>query len=219
MRLITNFKCSFIFTAFAFAFLLLNLASSEANAYMTIGESGELPAAGNYQLGAETQFITNDVGGTALDLYLDTLLTDSSSYRMHLGFGSIDFSLGASFKYIPFPDVDKQPAIGLRAAAWYARVKDSNNISASAGPLVSKKYGVEFGTLIPYVCVPVTATSTKDRNFLATQFVIGTELLHEKAQSVHFTGELGINLRDSYSYISLGVVFPFDGSKGMFKTR
>lgn len=189
--------------------------SSSAHAYISMAESAEVVAPNLYQVGFEPQILTNKESGTNLDVYFDTPINDSTSARFLLGAGAIDFNAFASVKWVPFPDVANQPAMGLRVGAGLAREKDENILQLQVAPLVSKKFDTEYGLTVPYVALPLTYFNTKEENFVASNLAIGSEFhYHEWQNIVTLGGELGVDLNKSYSYISVFATFPFDSSKG-----
>jgi hypothetical protein len=193
------------------------LVSSTSMAYLTISETAELPPATYYQLGFEPQFLTNKGGGTNATAFFDAPFTDSSSGRLWLGAGVIDFNVGATFKYVPFPDVDNQPGIGFRAGGFFARKSSENFLTLQLAPIFSKKVNTDNGLFTPYAAVSLNITNTKERNFTGSQIVFGSEYKTPEIPKMYFGLETGIELNDSYSYISGTVTFPFDSSKGLFE--
>jgi len=199
-------------------FLSTVLVSSSAFAYLTISESAEIPAATNYQLGFEPQFFSNKGGGTNATAFFDAPFSDSTSGRLWLGAGIIDFNVGASVKFVPFPDVDNQPGIGFRVGGFFARKSSENFLTLQLAPIFSKKVNTENGLFIPYAAIGINVTNTKDRNFTGTQAIFGTEYKHPDIQKMFFGLEAGVNLNDdAYSYFSGSVTFPFDSNKGLFE--
>jgi hypothetical protein len=197
--------------------LSLLLASSSSFAYLTISETAELPPATFYQIGFEPQFFTDRGGGTNVTGFFDAPLTDATSARLWLGAGVIDFNVGASFKYVPFPDVDNQPGIGFRAGGFFARKASENFLTLQLAPIFSKKVTTENGLFIPYTAIGLDFTNTKEKNFTGSQVMFGTEYKTPEIPKMFFGLEAGFNLNDSYSYISGTVTFPFDSSKGLFE--
>lgn len=191
--------------------------SSTAHAYLSIAESGELIPQGSYQVGIEPQLLTNKNNGGNLDLFLDTAFNDSTSGRILLGGGTIDFNAFASVKWIPFPDVGNQPAMGLRLGAGIARSHDENIVQLQFAPLVSKKYDTDYGLTVPYLSVPFTFLGTKNDNFIATNLAMGSEFHYHEWKSLTMGGEIGLDLNKSSSYISIFATLPFDSSKGFGK--
>lgn len=199
-------------------FLIMCLAvftTSWAHAgYLSILESGEILPENQYQFGVAPQLIVSEGGGGEIGAFVDAPLGDALSFRGMAGVGKIDFYAGGSAKYIPFPDIDNQPAIGVRGAAWYARVNSQNVTTIQVAPLVSRRFDLERGQVIPYAAVPFNITSNKDRNFTSTQFVIGSEWRNPDWPLMILSGELALNLSDSYSALNFGLAFPFDGKRG-----
>ena len=193
------------------------LLSSPAMAYLTISESAEIPPATYYQIGFEPQFLTDNGGGANVTGFFDAPFSDSTAARLWLGAGVIDFNVGATFKYVPFPDIERQPAIGIRAGGFFARKSDENILTAQVAPLFSKKVNTESGLFTPYAAFALDFTNTKERNFTGTQFVFGSEYKTPDIPKMYFGLEVGLNLNDSYSYVSGTVTFPFDSSKGLFE--
>lgn len=195
--------------------LLLLLATSQAQAYMTILESGELVPARMSRIGAISQIVTNDSSGLNADVTYDAGWNESSSSRFILGTGKMDIHMGGTFKWIPFPDVARQPALGLRSAIWYARYKDESYMTFSVAPLMSKKVEDPLGLFVPYVALPISFTLNRNKDFFGQQFVIGSEFTTKRAPLFSFAAELALNLKDSYSYIAAFVSYQFDGKVGL----
>ncbi|MBK7961528.1 MAG: hypothetical protein IPK04_10230 [Bdellovibrionales bacterium] len=79
--------------------LLLLLATSQAQAYMTILESGELVPSRMSRIGAISQIVTNDSSGLNADVTYDAGWNESSSSRFILGTGKMDIHMGGTFKW------------------------------------------------------------------------------------------------------------------------
>lgn len=183
--------------------------------YLTTLESGEVLPLSDKRFELIPQIITSDSSGLNVDVAYNTAWKEDMSSRFQVGSGKMDIHLGGSFKWIPFPDVKQQPAIGVRGSLWYARYKDENYMTFSGAPLVSKKVEQEVGLFVPYVSIPINYTLNRQRNYFSQQFVIGTEFFSPRAKDWSWSGELGLNLKDSYSYIAFLVGYQFDGSKGL----
>ncbi len=191
-----------------------SLIASMGHAYLSIAESGEVLPAGKYQVGVEPQILTNKDGGGNLDVFFDTNINESTSARILMGAGTIDFNAFASVKWVPFPDVDNQPAMGLRGGVGLARNEDENYLEVQFAPLVSKKFDTIYGMTVPYMAIPFTFFNTKDSNYVASNLAIGSEFHYQEWNEVMFGGELGFDMNKSYSYISLFMTFPFESQKG-----
>ncbi|MEN0058813.1 MAG: hypothetical protein AAGB31_08255 [Bdellovibrio sp.] len=202
---------------FAKYFVLGLFLSSSAHAYLSIAESGEVLSNGKYQLGLEPQLLTNKGGGANVNVFFDTPVNEATSARITMGGGAVDFNAFASVKWVPFPDVDNQPAIGLRVGAGVARDESENILQLQAAPILSRKFQIEQGLMVPYLAVPFTYLNMEDDNVIASNLVLGTEFHAAKWDYMKFGAEVGVDLNKSYSYISAFITFPFESHKGFGK--
>lgn len=199
--------------------ILSLLVSTAAQAgYLSVGESGEILPAGFYNVGVEPQFVLNEGGGLNADAFIDMPYNDASSFRIQAGAGKVDFHVGGGIKYIPFPDVDNQPAMGLKASLWYARYQSNNILTAQVAPLLSRKVQTDQGLFIPYVAVPFNFNSGTDNNKTGTQFTLGSEWHNPDWPQVILDADLALNMNNSFSTLTLSAAFPLDAEKG-FKRR
>lgn len=202
---------------FAKYFVLGLFLSSTSHAYLSIAESGELLAPGKYQVGLEPQFLLNRGGGTNLNAFIDTSINDSTSARIALGGGAVDFNAFLSAKWIPIPDFDNQPSMGLRVGGGVARDGGQNLLQLQISPLVSKKFDTSYGLAVPYLATPFTFLNTKEENQIASNLTVGTEFHYVDWTQVTLGAEMGIELNKSFSYISVFATFPFESHKGFGK--
>lgn len=190
------------------------LLTIQAQAYLTINDTAEILPKGFYSVGVEPQLNTSENTGLNLGVFVDAPLTEASQARLSLGTGVTDFWASVAFKYIPYPDVDNQPAIGLRGSLTYGRDGDLNFFHTQFAPMASKKTPFVHGLLIPYVALPITHNATKAKNFVSSQFTLGSEFIPKANKDFHYGAEIGFNLNQSFSYISAFVTMPFDGALG-----
>jgi hypothetical protein len=198
-----------------FLALAASLFVSSSLAYLTINETAEIMPENFYKIGVAPQLIISDGGGFNVGVFADMHLFDDTDGRITLGGGKTDFWSQASFKWVPFPDIDKQHAMGLRGAAGFARDEDLNFVTLQVAPIISKKADTRYGNMIPYVALPITYISTKDASFTATQFTLGAEWFPRDDR--HIGAELNLNMNKSISSISVYFGFPFEGSTGYIK--
>lgn len=199
-----------------FIFITLTATSSFAN-FLSIGESGEMLNKDHYRLGASLQNLSAGRGGLNIGAFVDSGISDDMSARFLFGVGSIDFHLGASLKYIPFPDFENQPAIGVKVSGWLARISDTSTTALQLAPLISKKVDIKSVELTPYFSVPVNFVFTKNNSQTGTQFVVGSEYQHPELQNVLFAAEVALNLNNSESGFAIFANIPFDASKGLHR--
>ena len=195
--------------------LISGLFFSTAQAgYLSLGESGEILPESTFQFGVAPQVITNGDGGFNIAVFLDAAWTDSLSSRFMLGAGEVDFYISGSAKYIPFPDVDRQPAIGLKLSLWYARDGAANINTLQLAPMVSKKYQTSHGLFVPYAAYGISNYSVAGNSKTGDQFFIGSDWKNPDFDNINLTGEVAMSLKDSTSSVSVFVSVPFDDKKG-----
>lgn len=197
--------------------LLLVPMISMAN-YLSIGESGEIINSGSYRVGGSLQSLTAGKGGLNVGGFLDAGWRDDLSSRFLFGVGSVEYQMGASLKYIPFPDYGNQPALGIRSAIWLSRYDDTSVTTLQFAPMASKKINVQKGNLTSYVAVPINLVAVKNHNESGAQFTVGAEYDHPELQNVFFAAEIQLNLNKSESGLCFFASIPFDNNTG-FKRR
>lgn len=200
-----------VISIFTTAFLL----SRVSHAFLTVNETAEILPENFYQIGVVPQLILNDGGGFNAGVFVDSHLQEDLDGRITVGGGQTDFWTQASVKWVPFPDVDRQPAMGARAAVIYARDEAKNFLGLQIAPLLSKKADSQYGEMIPYASLPITFFSTKDSSYVSSQFTVGAEWVQDP--QYHYGAEFNLNLNNSLSSLTLYMTFPFEGNTGYKK--
>jgi hypothetical protein len=196
--------------------LLLALAttlvfvSQPARAFFTTLDTGEVIQPEHYRAMLMPQLIFDKIEGTNVLAAFDTGIAEDQQIRGFLGIGEIDFQVGANYKWVPFPDVEGQPAIGLIGGIQWMKIADDNLLSLRVGPLVSKKVETEVGDFTPYASLPIGLTDYKNSTYMPIQFAAGTEWRTLQFDQLTFMTELGLNITKAYSYLALGVLYYFD---------
>ncbi len=202
-----------VFRQFLVALSIL-LTTAQSFAYFSTIDTGDLLERGKYRAILEPQIILDRYDGLNFVGRFDSGLTEDANVRALVGFGKVDFQMGGFFKYVPFPDVDKQPAIGGEAGILYARVNGETEFSLRIHPLVSKKFATEIGDLTPYVSLPLGITNRASDTFVPVQLVGGSEWKTLKWDNLRFFAEVGLNINHSFGYISGAVAYYFDDPTG-----
>ena len=195
---------------FALALVGAVVAPAEAPAYFSVIDTGELVAPEKYRASIEPQLILNNYDGANLVGRFDTGIDRESSVRGILGLGKVQYQAGAMYKYVPYPDVAGQPAIGGQAGVLFSRVNGENEISIRAAPLVSKRFDTKYGDVTPYGSVPFGITSRSSETFVPIQLAGGAELRPDWNKNLRIYGELGVNVNRAFSYLSAAVAYDFD---------
>ena len=190
------------------------LLSRPSLAYLSVSETAELIKEGDYRIGVIPQLILSSGGGSNLGVFFDMPVEDDINSRFIIGGGSTDFYASASVKWVPYPDYERQPAIGLRGALTYARDGVANFYNLQATPIISKNVDTQWGKMIPYVGLPVTIVHSTISATLI-QFVVGSEWVDRK--DFQIGGEFDFNLSNTNTALTLHFNFPFDGNTGFRK--
>jgi hypothetical protein len=192
------------------ALATLILVSQPASAYFTTLDTGEVIQPQHYRAMIMPQLIFDEFEGTNVLAAFDTGISEDQQIRGFLGIGEIDFQIGANYKWIPFPDVEGQPAIGLIGGIQWMKIADRNALSLRIGPIVSKKVETEVGDFTPYASLPLGLTDYANSTFVPVQFNAGTEWRTLQFDQLTFMTELGLNITKSFSYLAIGALYYFD---------
>lgn len=195
--------------------LQISISSTSSASYLSLNETAEILPDGYFTLGVAPQLRLSDGGGIDVSAFFDTSVASDTNMRISLGGGKVDFWTSASLKWVPFPDVGRQPAMGLKGALIYARDEDTNFYNFQFSPIISKLADTTYGKMIPYIGLPVTYVTTKDSSFVSTQLAVGAEWFSSK--DLHFGAEFNLNLSKSFTSLSGFVSFPFDQAVGYKK--
>lgn len=209
---LARFPARFSVSRMALAALFAGTLFSQSNAlaYFSTIDTGELVAPGEYQVSFEPQYIFTRFSGMNAVARFDTGINDASSVRGVLGFGTVNFQLGGFYKWVPFPDTETQPAIGGEVGAFIARVPQGTEYSFRFHPLLSKRFETEVGDVIPYGSIPLGVTSRPDKTVLPVQLVAGTEFRPLNAKNLSFFGEVGADVNEAFGYVSVAAAWRFD---------
>ncbi|MBC7419405.1 MAG: hypothetical protein H7328_01640 [Bdellovibrio sp.] len=198
-----------------FIFFAAFILSRTSHAYLAVNETAELLPDGYFKFGVAPQLRLSDGGGLNVGAFFDTFIADDLNGRFELGGGKTDFWSQASVKWVPFPDVERQPALGIRGAFIYARDENLDFYNFQVAPMMSKVADTRYGKMIPFVALPITFMNTKNNSTTATQFTVGAEWFSNK--DMHVGAEIDLNLSKSYTSVSTFISFPFDAAIGYKK--
>lgn len=199
-----------LFSTSALILAALVLVAQPSQAYYSVLDTGDVIAPGHYQAIVQPQLVFNRYDGFNFVGAFDTGLNEESSVRGLIGFGKVDFQIGGIYKWIPFPDTARQPAIGGQAGVIVARVAGDTEVSFRLSPLVSKKFSTEIGDLSAYGSLPIGLTSRSNDTTVPVQLVGGAQLTPLDNPNLSYSAELGLNVSKAFSYLSVAVAYRFD---------
>ncbi len=182
-------------------------------AYMTTLESGHIEPVGTHRAGLMGQIRLTEGSGANVGGTFDSSLNETSSMRVQVGGGETPFFSSLSYKWIPIPDYENQPAIGLKLEGLYGKLKDDTSLALRAHPLISKNFITDRGNFNPYFALPLSYISYKSSSETTTQLVFGSEYMTDNAENFVFTFELGISGAKSFNYVAGLVTFTFKDTR------
>lgn len=161
------------------------------------------------------QFILTDNTGFNIGAHFDFGFNQSSNFRALLGAGSTNFYSGVFYKWIPIPDYNDQPAIGLTAGVLYASLDGGNSsLSFRLQPLISKKFQADWAELTPYASLPFGLATSQGDTIYPLQFVVGSEIKPHELKKLSFFAEFGLNISRAFNYVTLAAALEFDEDSG-----
>ena len=177
-------------------------------------DTGELVKKGDNKVLGEAQVLFDDPNGMNLNGRFATGLDRDSEVQFEGGVGSIDFYVGAFYKWMPFPDTDDQPAIGGRVGVTFADIEGISTYGFNLTPMISKSFNLAIGDITPYGGLEFGLQNNVDDSFVSFQFVAGAQWSPDKFDfrelaDFDFLLELGLDVDDAFDYLSLGVAYNF----------
>jgi hypothetical protein len=194
--------------------VFLIFSTSSVWAYHSLLTNGHFLESGEYRLLSEVQFLTTVDSGVNINFHGESYLTDDLNLKASLGFGTTQFNLSAYIKWVPIPDLDKQPAIGVLGGLAFGQFEDENDFSLKVSPFISKHFDLEIGELTPYLAVAFSVRNHNSTTSTPLQLVIGNELLSFDWSHIRFFAEAGFDLNESFSYFSLAASVDIDRISG-----
>ncbi|MBX7232513.1 MAG: hypothetical protein K1X29_10550 [Bdellovibrionales bacterium] len=217
---ISKFFCSL------FIIYLFHLTLPSAYAFYATMDAGQILKPGHYKISAETQAVTEGNNGMNLAARFEGPINDELTWKAQLGFGTTNIFGGGFVKWVPIPDLDSQPAIGLIAGVVMAHAdhdfnsrgtntSDFNELSVRAHPFVSKHFDCDLGEITPYASLPVGIRSAGGDSSLPIQLTVGADFKPNTWKNMSIVTEIGVNVARAFSYLAVGVTLEFDEENGI----
>lgn len=200
---------------FTLGLLFTLLTSSHLWAFEEFHSTGDILKPHQYHVGLYSQWAKNPSDALNLSMSLDSGLDDGSNVRVVMGSGDVSFHTGVYYKWVPIPDYQDQPAIGILGGGQYARYDGFSELSLRFYPFVSKKQTTSFGDFNHSASLPISMRNYKDETDFPVQLTLGTQLKTHYFKYTLFSAEIGANITKSFSYISVGVIFYIDENNSL----
>lgn len=180
-------------------------------AYAGVFDTPQFVQPGEFALGFEPEITFTDGGGVAGNVRYTQGLSDLNNLNVILGTGGGPrrFRVGGNVTFDFFPDIDKQPGIGVAVQGIYYRLHindmDSGQFELTGIPYIHKAFISNGQEVQPFFALPVGIAFNGGNYNGLTQAVIG--VLYKQSDHVRFSTELGFNINHSETYLSVGVIY------------
>ena len=185
-------------------FLLVAINSSASAGVFNIPH---FTAPGSFAVGLEPEFTLNNGANAAINVRYSHGLNELNNFHAILGTGGVEraFRFGGAYSFDFFPDVPKQPGIGLALQALYINRFDSGGMEITTIPYIHKSLTAKGATFEPFMAFPVGISLANGRYHYIGTLAFGSLFQHNE----HFNSivEVGIKMNNSDTYISGGLVY------------
>ena len=172
---------------------------------------------GKFALAVEPQLIVTRGAGLGVNARYTQGLNDLMNASINLGNGSgpRQARLGAALTLDFFPDVDKQPGIGVTAQLDYVNAprlgrdaystEMASQVEVLGIPYIHKAAVFQNNEVDPFLALPVGMFFQSNQYRWKSNLVVGSQF--KITSAVRTSLELGFNLSNSDSYISGGLTY------------
>jgi hypothetical protein len=178
--------------------------STQAFAYGTFLNSSNLLHGSEYDVSTVGEFFSGDRRGTHVLGMVDLPFTETTNLRFQAGVASLDFSLGGSLKWVPVK-TNRRNLINLGAvvSSEYGRDGGEDAFLFRAAPFVSKAFSWEYGSLEPYVALPIGIVAFDSNSEFTSQFITGSKVKFDTLNYMSFSVEGGFDIKNADSYFAI----------------
>ena len=164
-------------------------------------------APGSFAIGLEPELTFGDSTNGGFNARYSHGLNELNNLNMFVGTGgdSRQFRLGSAYTFDFFPDVDKQPGIGMALQGLYVRKLKIGTVELTAIPYVHKTFTSNQQIFELFVAAPLGLALAEGKYQYITSLALGSMFHHDE----HFSSviELGIKLNNVDTYLSGGVIY------------
>jgi hypothetical protein len=122
------------------------------------------------------------------------------------GSGPRNFRIGGDLVWDFFPDIDRQPGIGLLTRAVYYRIPNTGRLDIFGAPYIHKALMTSgHDEIDPFFAVPLGVEFDNGNYHATSQLVFGS--MFKASEQIRYSLEVGVNLNYTDTYISGGITF------------
>ncbi|MCB0348454.1 MAG: hypothetical protein KDD37_06435 [Bdellovibrionales bacterium] len=187
-----------------------------SHAYLGLLTEGSILPEDKFRAGAELQGVLNENDGINLAGHFDMGLNESTELLLEAGTGAQDFFGSLQFKYVPFPDFEKQPAIGFIFGTTLASESGDSDTLLNLKAFVSKGFETDMGYVTPYTALAVNLALTDNNDNDPLQLILGSKYKHPNWENTYLFAELGVDVSDAFNYIAVYLTYEFDRGTNPF---
>ena len=191
--------------------VLLFLALASGPAQAGVFDTPQFVQPGEFALGFEPELTLTNGAGMAGNLRYTQGLTELNNLNVILGTGGGPrrFRAGGNVTFDFFPDIDKQPGIGIAVQGLYYRLHqadvDSGQFEVSGVPYIHKAFQATGYEIQPFFSIPFGIAFSSGTYQWFSQVVVGA--LYKQSEHVRFSTEIGFNINHAESYVSGGIIY------------
>lgn len=179
---------------------------SQGNAYMGLMTTGDILQNNQVQGLGYLEFWD----GTNVNARASLGISEDLQGDIEIGAGDIDFTISAMAKWVPIPDYQKQPAMGIRGGVTYLDTDGYTQTSFVATPFASKAFHSPHGKFSPFGGIPLALNSNSDDTFFTARLIAGLEWTHPTQTNFHVIGEAGVKISSrSFGSVNIGAAYDF----------
>jgi hypothetical protein len=195
---------TFVMRSLVCVLCVLNSGTAFAGIFNTV----HFVEPGKSAVGIEPEFTTSDGTGFGFNAKFTQGISELMDAAGFIGTGSgpRNFRVGGDLVFDFFPDIDRQPGIGLLTRAVYYRIPNTGRLDIFGAPYIHKAMMTSGKDEIdPFFAFPIGQEFDNGNYHTTTQLVFGS--MFKATEQLRYSLELGINLNYTETYISGGITF------------
>ncbi len=162
---------------------------------------------GDFAVGLEPELTLTNGAGIGGNLKYTHGITTFSNATAILGTGTgpRKFRIGGNLTFDFFPDIEKQPGIGLAVQLLYQRLRDNGQLEISLIPYIHKSFIKDASRVDPFVAVPFGWAFQNGQYKPISTLTIGG--IFHLSESIRTIAEFGIAINNAETYASGGIAY------------